>query len=88
MTVYVGEIRFWTVAWGYSCHMMTDGPIEELHEMAEMIGLNRQWFQDRPLHPHYDLRSSKRRLAIQKGAVEISDKEMVYRCSKLFRKDV
>jgi hypothetical protein len=27
--------------------------LEELHAMAEEIGLKRAWFQAHPLHPHY-----------------------------------
>jgi hypothetical protein len=36
-------------------HLATNGPIEELHEFAQSIGLKREWFQDHPRHPHYDV---------------------------------
>src|SRR3990167_125059 len=51
------------------CHMYSDGNIEELHEMADRIGLKREWFQNKPECPHYDLSPSKRALAIRNGAV-------------------
>ena len=65
--------------------MMTDGNIEELHSFAKRIGLKREWFQDNKTSPHYDLMESKRKSAIKLGAIEISSREMVLKCSKLFR---
>ncbi|RYG35903.1 DUF4031 domain-containing protein [bacterium] len=51
------------------CHMTAD-TLEELHEMAERIGMKREWFQDKR-RPHYDLPPSTRALAVQQGAIEI-----------------
>lgn len=82
MAIYVDTIR---MGW---CHMMTDGDIEELHEMAQKIGLHRSWFQDSVLHPHYDLRPSKRVVAVYNGAVSVTPQDMVIRCSKFFNKEV
>jgi hypothetical protein len=62
-----------------SCHMTTDGDVEELHRFAESIGLRRSWFQARSSTPHYDLTPSKRALAVQKGAVEETVQEGVLR---------
>lgn len=98
MAVYVDEL-VWQVdirgqvsnpGWARQslwCHMMTDGGIEELHQMADKIGLKREWFQNHPLHPHYDLRPSMRKLAVENGAVEVTKQELVKRCSKFFRPD-
>lgn len=58
-----------------SCHLMTDGPIEILHAFAHRLGLQREWFQDHPLHPHYDLTASKRRQALKLGAVFVPARE-------------
>jgi hypothetical protein len=52
------------------CHLWASAPeeLERLHAIARAIGLKRQWFQDRPGFPHYDLVPSKRVLALKKGA--------------------
>lgn len=57
------------------CHMTTDGDLEELHRMAERIGLSRSWFQPHPTLPHYDLVPSKRILALRYGAKETTTRE-------------
>lgn len=65
------------------CHMATDGPLEELHAMAERIGLKRAWFQnDYGTHPHYDLVPSKRTLALTytNEVQTVSTKELIQRC--------
>lgn len=85
MTVYVDPlIRHGSGLW---CHMATDGPAEELHEMAERIGLRRQWFQAHPRMDHYDLRASVRKKALAAGAVEIKATVMLKRCGKAERGD-
>ena len=84
MTVYVDDLFGWPRR-GLWCHMMTDCDVEELHAMAHAIGLKRGWFQDHPLHPHYDLRPSKRILAVKNGAIEVSRQEIVKKCSSYFR---
>jgi hypothetical protein len=57
-------------------HMVAD-TLEELHAMAAKIGLKRDWFQDDPRHPHYDVCQSKRRLAIAAGAIAIDQRALV-----------
>lgn len=52
------------------CHMLADS-VEELHGMAERVGLRRAWFQNSRSAPHYDLCLEKRALAIRLGAVLI-----------------
>jgi hypothetical protein len=52
-----------------SCHMTAD-TLEELHVMADRIGLARAWFQDHPKCQHYDLTPGRRRRAVELGAVE------------------
>lgn len=54
------------------CHMIADTD-EELHAMADLIGMKRQWHQCPPAHAsHYDIALSKRALAVAYGAVEIT----------------
>lgn len=57
-----------------SCHMWTDGDLEELHALAASIGLKRSWFQaaTKPRSiDHYDLTPSMRAAAVSAGAVEL-----------------
>jgi hypothetical protein len=56
-----------------SCHMMAD-TLEELHAMADKIGLRRAWFQN-TRYPHYDLTPGKRNVALAFGAVDMAGKE-------------
>lgn len=57
------------------CHMLADS-IEELHSMANKLGLKPSWFQNRKT-PHYDICKSMRLKALAYGAIEISNKETV-----------
>ena len=45
------------------CHMIADTE-EELHAMADRIGLDRKWYQG----DHYDVGKTKKILAIKSGA--------------------
>lgn len=49
--------------------------------MANWIGLKRSWFQNKrgrkPPFPHYDLSPQKRKMAIKRGAIEITCRELV-----------
>ena len=59
-----------------SCHLFTDGDIDELHAMAERIGLKRRWFQcGNKRLPHYDLTESRRNAAISLGVIALSRAE-------------
>lgn len=58
------------------CHMLADS-IDELHEMADKIGVQRKWFQGKASSPHYDICKAKRAEAINNGAIEVSRKELV-----------
>ena len=72
MTVYVDDMRA-----GYGrmvmCHMLADTD-DELHAMAARIGVARRWWQSpaRTSGSHYDIALSKRALAVQAGAIEIT----------------
>lgn len=80
MTVYVDEAK-WPYRGTFYCHMMTDGNLEELHAMAGRLGLKRGWFQNKASGPHYDLSQNKRWQAIRLGAVAVSSREMLRKCS-------
>lgn len=78
-----------------SCHMYADS-LEELHAMAQEIGLKRSWFQDHRMLAHYDLTPFMRQRAIRKGAIAQTRREAVEKwrslrttpdwLKKLFRK--
>lgn len=64
------------------CHLIADTE-EELHQMANLIGVARQWFQG----DHYDIALTKKKLAIKNGAREITRRElgamaMLMRCGQ------
>jgi Protein of unknown function (DUF4031) len=79
MSVYVDD-GFVEGDWGLwtgGGHMQSD-TLEELHAMADQLGLRRSSFQskpNRPWHDHYDLTRSKRDQAIRLGAVSITWRE-------------
>lgn len=53
------------------CHMLADTE-EELHAMADRIGVARRWHQKAGTpHSHYDICMSKRALAVKYGAKEV-----------------
>ena len=58
---------------------MTADTLEELHEMADKIGLKRSWFQGNSNTPHYDIAASKRVLALENGAQFVSGREQARR---------
>ncbi len=64
------------------CHMACDGDLEELHAFAERLGMQRRWFQDHRLVPHYDLTPTKRALAVEAGAIQITSSEFVRRLQR------
>jgi len=72
MSVYVDDMR---APYGRlkMCHMIADSD-EELHAMAAKIGVARKWWQspEKTSGSHYDICLSKKNLAIQYGAIEIT----------------
>lgn len=65
------------------CHMLAD-TVDELHAMADRIGVERRWFQGRKT-PHYDVCLSKRAQAVRLGAVEVGRREVVELVKKFRR---
>lgn len=57
------------------CHMVADTD-DELHAMADQIGVSRRWHQKPGTpHSHYDVCLTKRALAVKLGAQEITRRE-------------
>jgi hypothetical protein len=75
VAVYVDNLRDYGWRHGPSCHLIADS-VDELIEFAESIGLRREWFQPKS-SPHFDLTADGRAVAVQNGAVEINQRELV-----------
>ena len=71
MSVYVDNARnrFGRMV---MCHMMAD-TAEELHAMAQRIGMRREWFQG----DHYDVSLTRKEDARRRGAIEVTTRAMV-----------
>ena len=75
MAVYVDNMR---ASYGRMkmCHMLADST-EELLAMADRIGVDRKWLQHAGTHrEHFDIALSKRRLAVEAGAIEVTMSEI------------
>jgi hypothetical protein len=83
VSVYVDD-GFVEGDWGFwsgGGHMQAD-TLEELHAMAERLGMRREWFQcklGKPWHDHYDLTRERRQQAIALGAVAVTWREAARR---------
>ncbi len=77
-----GPIRFWHQRCG---HLVSDTSLDELHEFAESLGLRREWFQQKSI-PHYDLTGHVYDLAVARGAIVVSSREIVRRAVRSDRK--
>lgn len=59
------------------CHMIAD-TTEELLQMADKIGVQRKWIQEKGnWYEHFDICLAKKKLAIANGAKEITARELV-----------
>lgn len=83
VTVYVDTARH--PFNGYvMCHMVADS-LEELHAMAEKIGMQRRWFQTPPKasHPHYDVPEHRRTQALALGAQVVCQRTGLHFAARL-----
>jgi hypothetical protein len=74
MSCYVDTVRSYPGAglrFSEFCHLLADTR-QELHEMAEQLGMPRRFFQDHPWRWHYDLPAHVREHAIELGAHEVT----------------
>ena len=74
MTCYVDGVHSYPGAglrYTDFCHLLADTR-DELHEMADRLGIPRRFFQDHPWRWHHDLPAHLRPQAIEYGAVEVS----------------
>lgn len=53
------------------CHLLADTR-EELHAMADLLGIPARYFQDHPWRWHHDLPAPLRPRAVALGAIEVT----------------
>lgn len=76
MSVYVDDMR---APFGrmIMCHMIADTK-KELLRMADTIGVGKHWIQkEGQWDEHFDIALSKRKRAVEAGAKEINQRELV-----------
>jgi len=69
------------------CHMIADTP-DELHAMAERIGMRRTWYQTRASFPHYDVAKGRREATIEAGAIDCDKYTFVRHMKRIKRGDL
>ena len=78
MTCYVDTVRAYPDAglrFERFCHLLADSR-EELHAMADELGIPRRFFQDHPWRWHHDLPEPLRSRAVELGAREVTMHEV------------
>lgn len=64
------------------CHLVADS-IDELHEFAKRLGVERRWFHRHASYPHYDVTTEMRANALKLGAVAGTRQEIITCARKL-----
>ena len=84
MAVYVDNLRDYGWRHGPSCHLIAD-EVEELIEFAVAMGMREEWFQAKST-PHFDLTAAGRGTAVQNGAIELTQRELIQKLRELRKK--
>ena len=74
MACYVDTVRSYPgngLRFTEFCHLLADTR-EELHAMADALGIPRRFFQDHPWRWHHDLPEHLRERAVELGAQEVT----------------
>jgi hypothetical protein len=74
LACYVDSVREYPAAQlrhSRFCHLLADTR-EELHAMADALGVPRRYFQDHPWRWHHDLPEPLRARALELGAQEVT----------------
>lgn len=61
---------------------MIGDSVEELITFAAGIGMRREWFQPKS-SPHFDLNAEGREIAVQNGAIELSQRNFVLKLREI-----
>jgi Protein of unknown function (DUF4031) len=78
VTCYVDTVRSYPGAglrYTRFCHLLADTP-DELHAMADALGIPRRFYQDHPWRWHHDLPEHLRERAVELGAQELTLREV------------
>jgi hypothetical protein len=84
LAVYVDKLRDYGWHRGPSCHLIADS-VDELIEFAVAMGLRREWFQPKST-PHFDLTGELRTLAVEMGAIELDNRQLIAKIRELRKK--
>ena len=79
MAIYVDFVRieFREFKW---CHMLAD-TLQELHDFAAWIDVDKRLFHRNASYPHYDITVQMREIAIAHGAIP-ADRHKIIECAK------
>ncbi|MCD6252424.1 MAG: DUF4031 domain-containing protein [Psychrobacter sp.] len=79
MAIYVDFVRieFRGFKW---CHMLAD-TLQELHDFAAWIDVDKRLFHRNASYPHYDITVQMREIAIAHGAIP-ADRKKIIECAK------
>lgn len=61
----------------FTCHLVSDVGLDELHAFAQSIGASLKGFHDKPGQPHYDLIEPYITRALDRGVQVVSPKRIV-----------
>ena len=84
MAVYVDNLRDYGWRHGPSCHLIADS-VEELIEFAVAMGMREEWFQAKST-PHFDLTAEGREAAVERGAIQLSQRGLIQKLRELRKK--
>lgn len=81
MAIYVDFvcIEFKGYKW---CHLLADS-LQELHEFADLIEVDKRLFHRNASYPHYDITTQMREAALKNGAIVATRKQIIDSAKKL-----
>lgn len=85
MAVYVDNLRDYGWRHGPSCHLIGDS-VEELIDFAVGLGMKAEWFQPTS-SPHFDLNAEGREIAVQNGAIELNQRELIAKLREIRKRE-
>lgn len=85
MAIYVDfvKIKFKGYLW---CHLLADN-LQELHDFAELIDVDKRLFHRDASYPHYDITVQMRETALYHGAIA-ADRKKIIECAKKLKAEL